>query len=59
LVSFFFFKKEEIVIDPKTLKPDLYAAAVANDFDKVVSLLNEAVPPTFVEPKQGWTVNDE
>ena len=50
------FLKEAPIIDPVTLKPDLYAAAAANDLEKVVSLLEEAVPATFIELKTGWTV---
>eukprot|EP01038_Epipyxis_sp_PR26KG_P006761 gene6761-9263_t len=42
-------------IDPKTLKPELYAATVANDTTKVLSLLEQQVPPTFVDSSNGWT----
>ena len=42
-------------MDPVTLKPDLYAAAAANDFEKVTTLLDEAVPATFIELKSGLT----
>ena len=44
-------------IDPRTLKPDLYAAAAANDIEKVAVLLDEAVPATFIEIKTGYTVS--
>jgi len=48
-------EEEEEFIDPVTLKPDLYAAAVANDTEKVEGYLNMKVPPTFIETATGWT----
>jgi hypothetical protein len=44
-------------IDPKTLKPDLYAAAMANDLEKVTNLIQQGVPPTFIDIKTNWTVD--
>jgi hypothetical protein len=46
-------------IDPMTLKPDLYAAAVANNTQKVVDYLKMEVPGTFIDTATGWTVIDE
>jgi hypothetical protein len=43
-------------IDPMTLKPDLYAAAVANNTQKVVDYLKMEVPGTFIDTATGWTV---
>lgn len=40
-----------------TLKPDLYAASVANDTQKVAELLSKNVPGTFIDTSNGWTVN--
>lgn len=48
--------EEAVIIDPITLKPDLYSAAVANDTSKVVSLLQQQVPGTFIDAASGWTV---
>jgi len=48
-------EEEEEKIDPKTLKPELYAAAVANDTSKVLALLSQGVPPTFIDPTNSWT----
>jgi hypothetical protein len=48
--------EEAVIIDPITLKPELYAAAVANDTSKVVSLLQQQVPGTFIDAASGWTV---
>lgn len=49
---------EEFVerIDPVTLKPDLYAAAAANDLEKVKGFLQQKTPPTFVDSANGLTV---
>jgi len=50
-------EEEVIVVDPITLKPELYSAAVANDTTKVVSLLQQQrVPGTFIDASSGWTV---
>jgi hypothetical protein len=48
--------QEAPAIDPISLKPDLYAAAAANDLEKVVLLLEEEVPATFIDLKTGLTV---
>lgn len=42
-------------IDPVTLKPDLYAAAAANDLPKVKELVDMFVPATFIDTRNGWT----
>jgi hypothetical protein len=44
-------------IDPVTLKPDLYAAAVANNAQRVTELLKMEVPGTFIDTATGWTVS--
>ena len=49
-------EEEEDRIDPRSLKPDLYAAAVQNDTARVLELLDGKVPPTFVDDHSGWTV---
>jgi len=41
--------------DPKLRKPDLYLAAKENDTATVLNLLNELVPPTFIDKANGWT----
>ena len=41
--------------EPRIFKPDLYAAAVANDTQKVFDFLEENVPPTHVDEGSGWT----
>jgi hypothetical protein len=38
------------------LKPDLYEAAKINDTEKVLRLLADQVPPTFIDDNNGWTV---
>jgi hypothetical protein len=48
--------EEAVIIDPITLKPELYSAAVANDTTKVISLLQQQVPGTFIDAASGWTV---
>jgi hypothetical protein len=45
-------------IDPVTLKPDLYAAAVANNAQRVTELLKMEVPGTFIDTATGWTVSN-
>ena len=51
-------EEEEIIKPhPRTFKPDLYAAAVADDTQKVLTLLSEDVPPTYVDEASGWTVS--
>lgn len=49
--------EDEIVeqVDPILLKPDLYAATVADDTEKVLELLNQSVPPTFVDTSNSLT----
>lgn len=41
--------------DPTTLMPDLYDAAKANDLTTVTSLLDDDVPPTFLDEVSGLT----
>jgi hypothetical protein len=48
---------QEEYIDPVILKPDLYAAAVANDEEEVKALLQQNVPGTFIDTANGWTVS--
>jgi len=48
-------ESQEIKIDPKTLAPDLYAAAKADNLEEVQRLLAENVPATYVEKELGWT----
>jgi len=49
-------EEEEVeYIDPITLKPDLYAACVANNTEKVVEYLRMEVPGTFIDTATGWT----
>jgi hypothetical protein len=43
-------------VDPVTLKPDLYTAAVANNGQRVMELLKMEVPGTFIDTATGWTV---
>ena len=43
--------------DPALKKPDLYIAAKENDTEAVLRLLNEFVPPTFIDKTNGWTVS--
>ena len=49
-------EEEEERADPRSLKPDLYAAAVQNDTAKVLELLAVNVPATYVDDASGWTV---
>lgn len=51
------FRFQEVYIDPITLKPDLYAASVANNTQKVIEYLNLEVPGTFIDTATGWTVS--
>ena len=48
-------EEEEEKPEPRIFKPDLYAAAVANDTQKVFDFLEENVPPTHVDEGSGWT----
>lgn len=41
--------------DPRIKKPDLYFAAKENDTATVIALLNEQVPPTFIDKANGMT----
>jgi hypothetical protein len=41
------------------LKPDLYEAAKINDTEKVLRLLVDQVPPTFIDDNNGWTVRSK
>ena len=47
--------EEEEQVDPRSLKPDLYAAAQQNDTIKVLELLAIQVPATYVDDSNGWT----
>lgn len=44
-------------IDPVTLKPDLYKAAVNNDTNQVLQYLEQKVPPNHIEARTGMTVS--
>lgn len=48
-------QEEEVRIDPNTLKSDLYLAASNNDTDKVLQLLDQRIPPTYVDARSGLT----
>jgi len=48
-------EEEEVIIDPVTLKPDLFAAAAANDLVKVNEFLDRDVPPTFCDVRNDMT----
>ena len=50
-------EEEEEQVDPRTLKPDLYAAACQNDTAKVLELLGINVPATYIDDTSGWTVS--
>lgn len=43
------------IVKPIVFKPDLYTAAAANNTEEVLKLCGEAVPPTYVHEKSGWT----
>jgi len=47
--------EEKEPIDPITLKPDLYAAAMRNDTSQVLQYLEQKVPPTFIDTSNNWT----
>lgn len=47
------------MIDPNTLKPNLYQAAVANDTMQVLQYLDQNVPPTYVDTRTGLTVSQQ
>ena len=47
----------KVYVDPKTFKPDLYAAASINDTAAVLDYLNKQTPGTYIDTKTGWTVN--
>lgn len=48
-------EEEEEKPDPRTLKLDLYEAAVANDTAKIVELLSLGVPCTYIDTFSSWT----
>ena len=48
-------EEEQEKVDPRSLKPDLYAAAQQNDTTKVLELLAAEVPATYVDDSNGWT----
>ena len=48
-------EEQEVYIDPVTLKPDLFAAAAANDTEKVAELLKQEVPATFIDTRNNMT----
>lgn len=41
--------------DPRIFRPELYEAAQANNSVRAIELLNEDVPPTYVDTFSGWT----
>jgi len=43
------------VVDPNTLKPNLYQAAIANDTAQVLQYLDQNVPPTYIDARTGLT----
>lgn len=52
-----FLRQEQERPDPTLKKPDLYMAAKENNTEYVLSLLDEDVPPTFIDKTNGWTVS--
>ena len=48
-------EEEEEKVDPKTLAPDLYHAAKNRDIDEVTRLLQEEVPPSYIDKELGYT----
>jgi hypothetical protein len=48
--------QEKSELDPRTLKPDLFQAAKVNNTERVLQLLGNQVPPTFIDSSNGWTV---
>lgn len=42
--------------DPSLKAPELFAAVKNNDTVKGLELLNEGVPPTYVDDSTYWTV---
>ena len=48
-------EEEEEQVDPRSLKPDLFAAAQQNDTGRVLELLAMQVPATYVDDSNGWT----
>ena len=44
--------------DPALKKPNLYLAAKENNTDEVLDLLDELVPPTYIDKTNGWTVRN-
>ncbi len=51
--------EEEVIIDPLTLMPDLYNAAVSNNTEQVLKFLEMKVPPTHLEHRTGFTVSQD
>lgn len=47
-------KTEEIKIDPSVKAPDLYNAAKENNSAKIIQLLNESVPPSYIDKTTGY-----
>lgn len=48
-------EEEEEKPDPRVYKPDLFEAAERDDTERVLQLLSEGVPPTYVDTFNGWT----
>jgi ankyrin repeat protein len=48
-------EEESVVVDPATLKPDLFAAAAANDIAKLQEFLDRDVPSTFIDTRNDMT----
>ena len=48
-------EEQEEQPDPRIYKPDLYAAAMADDTDAVLEWLYKEVPGTYVDDSNGWT----
>lgn len=47
---------EEEKPDPILKAPDLFTAVKNNETQKSLDLLEEGVPPTYVDGSNGWTV---
>ena len=49
--------EEEVIIDPLTLMPDLFNAAVSNNTEQVLKFLEMKGPPTHLDHRTGFTVS--
>ena len=42
--------------DPRTFRPELYAAASKNETKQVLAFLSGNVPCNYIDNRSGWTV---